>query len=422
MVRNSIWILLLLIFAFAFSVYGDTLYMKNGYSFEGKLIKEDEEKFTVEIDGIPYFFYKRDVDSIESEGVKREVSLEPTEVAEPVEPKVEVPTVEEPVVEDVVHKLSPDVEEAPTPKIELRPVEIKVPPTPTPYEGLLPKVPVLIPKGQAYQITGVGVNFRKGPSTSFDVVEQLSKSDILVGLKEEEGWIYGYSQNGNHGWMTKRYTTKLPDAPYLIKGDRVNMRSGPGTSYTSPGKMDKGDVVRLITEQDKWLKVRTVDNQIIWMYGTLLEKISSPSILEVPIRPGAVERNQWITLSPLESEGKQGLSVLCKESDIPRSGICSILALIKGKDNVEQLTSQIFPTSDYLNRYELPDNDSLREIMIVNDLARDYNGGVLGTVMGKYENKKWKFEVPLVINKDIDYFVVVQDGIARGEIIPLPQK
>ncbi len=61
--------------------------------------------------------------------------------------------------------------------------------------------------------------------------------------------------------------TAMPDFPYKAKitGDRVNIRSGPGTQYYSCGKLNTGDKVIVVGLKFSWSRVVAPDDCFSWI-------------------------------------------------------------------------------------------------------------------------------------------------------------
>lgn len=57
----------------------------------------------------------------------------------------------------------------------------------------------------------------------------------------------------------------------IVTGNRVNMRTGPGTSFGVMGSLVRGDEVEVISDQGiGWVKLRTEDGRVGWMAESLL--------------------------------------------------------------------------------------------------------------------------------------------------------
>ena len=57
-----------------------------------------------------------------------------------------------------------------------------------------------------------------------------------------------------------------------IKGDKVNMRSGPGADYRIEWKYGKGFPLKVISRKGKWCKVQDFENDTGWIFASLLSK------------------------------------------------------------------------------------------------------------------------------------------------------
>lgn len=57
----------------------------------------------------------------------------------------------------------------------------------------------------------------------------------------------------------------------VVTGNRVNMRSGPGTRFGVMGSLVRGDEVEVISDDGiGWVKLRTEDGRVGWMADSLL--------------------------------------------------------------------------------------------------------------------------------------------------------
>lgn len=56
-------------------------------------------------------------------------------------------------------------------------------------------------------VTGNVVNLRKGPGTSFDILDRTTLGDMLEILNEADGWYYVKTTNGVEGWIAGQYVS-----------------------------------------------------------------------------------------------------------------------------------------------------------------------------------------------------------------------
>ena len=99
--------------------------------------------------------------------------------------------------------------------------------------------------GVAY-VDASSLRLRSGPSTSSSTVAYANKNEVVVLLEKTGSW-YKVLYNLKEGYMHANYldvsTIKNVELGYgKVNYTQVNMRSGPGTSYTAIGKSNKGDL------------------------------------------------------------------------------------------------------------------------------------------------------------------------------------
>jgi len=64
-IRQVIVIFLFCLLGICSSVYPDTVYLKNGTIYEGKILKEDDEKLALKTSIMTIVFYKKDIEAIQ---------------------------------------------------------------------------------------------------------------------------------------------------------------------------------------------------------------------------------------------------------------------------------------------------------------------------------------------------------------------
>ncbi len=58
----------------------------------------------------------------------------------------------------------------------------------------------------------------------------------------------------------------------VIKGSRVNIRTGPGTNYAVLTTLKAGEPVKALGKQGDWYQVQLEDGRVGWVYGTLVRE------------------------------------------------------------------------------------------------------------------------------------------------------
>ena len=108
-------------------------------------------------------------------------------------------------------------------------------------------------------ITGSNLRLRSKASTSSKIVDVSSKGDVAVVVSKSGDWykvIYNLQEGYMHSDYLKVVTKENAELGYgVVNGTSVNMRKGPGTSYSSVTKATKGDKAYIIGINTGWYKV-----------------------------------------------------------------------------------------------------------------------------------------------------------------------
>lgn len=112
--------------------------------------------------------------------------------------------------------------------------------------------------GVAY-VTASSLRLRASPSTSGKTLAYANKNEVVVLLSKSGSW-YKVLYNLQEGYMHQDYlavsTVKNVELGYgNVNYTKVNMRTGPGTSYQSIGKSSEGDLAYIIGFNKQWYKV-----------------------------------------------------------------------------------------------------------------------------------------------------------------------
>ncbi|GAV22741.1 hypothetical protein cpu_12510 [Carboxydothermus pertinax] len=127
-------------------------------------------------------------------------------------------------------------------------------------------------------VTATTLNVRKTPSTSAAIAGKLAKNTRVEIYKEQNGWYY-IKTGRIAGWVVKTYikvietsrgTTPTPpqsstntntsiktiSGVYAVKATSLNLRSGPGTSYSVIKTLPQGTKVEGLQVSSDWMKVK----------------------------------------------------------------------------------------------------------------------------------------------------------------------
>ena len=110
-------------------------------------------------------------------------------------------------------------------------------------------------------VTASALRMRSGPGSSYATTAYASKDEVVVLLGRSGEW-YKVIYNLKEGYMHSKYldaaTVENAELGYgRVNGSGVNVRSGPGTGYSSLGKANLNDKVYIIGINNQWYKVIT---------------------------------------------------------------------------------------------------------------------------------------------------------------------
>lgn len=108
-------------------------------------------------------------------------------------------------------------------------------------------------------VNASGLNLRQQPSTDSPILATANSGECLVVLSQENGWCR-VNYNLQEGYMRSDYlrvsTVENAELGYgVVTGSGVNLRSGPGTSYSKVGTVSNGDRLYIIGLNNGWYKV-----------------------------------------------------------------------------------------------------------------------------------------------------------------------
>jgi SH3-like domain-containing protein len=117
-------------------------------------------------------------------------------------------------------------------------------------------------------ISGSTVNMRAGPGTDTEVLWELQRGYPLVVVKRQGNWLEVRDFEDDRGWVARSLVGRVPHM--IVKVDRANIRSGPGSRYRVVGKAEYGELLRTLERRADWVRVRRAAGEIGWVARRLL--------------------------------------------------------------------------------------------------------------------------------------------------------
>ncbi|TCS83827.1 N-acetylmuramoyl-L-alanine amidase [Tepidibacillus fermentans] len=163
------------------------------------------------------------------------------------------------------------------------------------------------------------LNVRSGPSTSFPIIGQIHNDKYYLIVDQEGDWLKIQLKPGQQGWVAK-WLTKQSNTPpsketskkefVKIQSNRLNVRSGPSTTYSVIGQLLKGDQIEVFEIKNGWYRIR-YNNQDSWIASQYASKVDhNEEMTNLPkvfiTLPGTNIRKEPTTYSPIIAVVQKG--------------------------------------------------------------------------------------------------------------------
>ena len=106
------------------------------------------------------------------------------------------------------------------------------------------------------------LNMRSGPSTSYNIIEVLTKDTQVEVISIEDGWAK-IKYNSKTGYVSNQYLSdkKVEEVTQIkyVNATTLNVRSGPSTTYSIIDTLKQNDEVKVISIEDGWAKIKHND-------------------------------------------------------------------------------------------------------------------------------------------------------------------
>ena len=114
--------------------------------------------------------------------------------------------------------------------------------------------------------TGIA-NVRSGPDTSNPVIWQVEMYHPLKVVQKQGSWYLFEDFEGDRGWIHQSLLANTEAV--IVKKDKCNVRSGPGTGNDIRFTVDKGVPFKVIEKKGQWLHVVHADGDKGWIHRAL---------------------------------------------------------------------------------------------------------------------------------------------------------
>lgn len=108
----------------------------------------------------------------------------------------------------------------------------------------------------AVTTSAYSLNVRSSPSTTAAVVSTLKKGSYITLISKSGSWWKVEYGKDRYGYCHADYITPVQGTAVKVNVDSaLNVRSGPGTSYSRIGVLNRGEVVLRLTDSGGWSRI-----------------------------------------------------------------------------------------------------------------------------------------------------------------------
>ncbi|HBF6091638.1 TPA: N-acetylglucosaminidase [Clostridioides difficile] len=144
-------------------------------------------------------------------------------------------------------------------------------------------------KSKTKQVNTTSLNVRSGPNTSYGLLGKLPKGSKVEVISESNGWSK-IKYNGKDAYVSSMCLSDVSQSnsdnssqsndkkntDKVVNTASLNVRSGPGSTYSKLGKVYKGSKVTVLSESSGWAKIN-FNNKEAFVVGNYLSTSADTS-------------------------------------------------------------------------------------------------------------------------------------------------
>lgn len=123
-------------------------------------------------------------------------------------------------------------------------------------------------QAEMVSVAGPKVNMRSGPGKNHAVLWELGNGFPLKVIGRQGNWLKVEDFEKDTGWIYKSLVNRKPHL--IVKKERVNIRSGPGTKYRIVGQANYGVVLKTMKTGKGWVKIQHENGLSGWVERSLV--------------------------------------------------------------------------------------------------------------------------------------------------------
>lgn len=127
-------------------------------------------------------------------------------------------------------------------------------------------------------ITDTNVNIRSGAGVNFEILRKMNTGDIILVLKNELDWYKIKLPRNSKAYVHKKFITMDGKVYGYINANRVNIRAGHGTTFNVIGQLNKRDLIEVVDQNPAWAHIFTNSHAFAWVHKNFIKNHGPASI------------------------------------------------------------------------------------------------------------------------------------------------
>ena len=111
-------------------------------------------------------------------------------------------------------------------------------------------------------------NIRSGPGADNDILWKAEQNYPLMVIEKSGKWYHFRDYEGDEGWVHQSLVDKFESV--ITKGEKNNVRSGPGTQFDKSFMVEDGIPFKVIQRKGAWINIEHSDGDRGWIHKSLV--------------------------------------------------------------------------------------------------------------------------------------------------------
>jgi uncharacterized protein YgiM (DUF1202 family) len=114
------------------------------------------------------------------------------------------------------------------------------------------------------------LSVRARPGTNYEVVSKLQRGDIVEIVSEQDGWMEIYAPEDSRAWCARQFVSDEG----VITGNQVRVRAGPGLVFSPYYDLPEGAKVEMLGEsRNGWQQILVPKEATVWIHGEFVSAL-----------------------------------------------------------------------------------------------------------------------------------------------------